>query len=297
MMAQLEATDTLHEWQDSAKYWNKHSSTIHSVFAPLTRALIEDAGIKTGHLVLDVAGGAGEPSVTIAGVVGPTGSVMCTDAVEEMVNAAQKEAHERGIENIGFRQCVADSLPFPNDSFDAVVSRLGAMFFPEPLDALSEMLRVIKPGGTLTAAVWHKSELNPYSYVVTRVLSRYVELPATDPDTPDAFRFAELGKLAAILKEVGITDVSERVLKFQMEAAISFEEFWTMRSEVSGLLREKLKSLTEAQSFRVAQEVHDDARQFFSNNGMSLPAEAIIVSGRKLRSSNNADQTRKEFKP
>jgi hypothetical protein len=132
---------------------------------------------------------------------------------------------------------------------------------------------------------------------VTRVLSRYVELPATDPDTPDAFRFAQLGKLAAILKEVGITDVSERVLKFQMEAAISFEEFWTMRSEVSGLLREKLKSLTEAQSFRVAQEVHDDARQFFSNNGMSLPAEAIIVSGRKLRSSNNADQTRKEFKP
>jgi ubiquinone/menaquinone biosynthesis C-methylase UbiE len=297
MIAELQVTDTLHEWQESAKYWNKHSSTIHSMFGPLTRALIEDAGIKTGHLVLDVAGGAGEPSLTMAGVVGPTGSVMCTDAVDEMVNAAQKEAHERGIENIEFRQCVGDSLPFPNDSFDAVVSRLGAMFFPEPLDALREMLRVTKPGGTLTFAVWHKSELNPYSYVVTRVLSRYVELPATDPDAPDAFRFAEPGKLAAILKEAGITDVSERVLKFQMEAAISFEEFWTMRSEVSELLREKLKGLTEAQSFRVAQEVHDDARQFFSNNGMSLPAEAIIVSGRKLRSSNNADQTRKEFKP
>ncbi|HJP93882.1 MAG TPA: class I SAM-dependent methyltransferase [Pyrinomonadaceae bacterium] len=286
MMAQLEATDTLHGWQESAKYWNKHSATIHLMFAPLTRALIEDAGLKTGHLVLDVAGGAGEPSLTIAGVVGPTGSVMCTDAVEEMVNAAQTEAHERGIENIAFRQCVADSLPFPNDSFDAVVSRLGAMFFPEPLDALKEMLRVTKPGGTLTFAVWHKSEVNPYSYVVTRVLSRYVELLATDPDAPDAFRFAEVGKLAAILKEAGITDVSERVLKFQMEAAISFEEFWTMRSEVSELLRDKLRSLTEAQSLRLAQEVQDDACQFFSNNGMSLPAEAIIVSGRKPNNSN-----------
>lgn len=84
MVAQLQVTDTLHEWRESAKYWNKHSSTIHSMFGPLTRALIEDAGIKTGHLVLDVAGGAGEPSLTIAGVVGPTGSVMCTDAVEEM---------------------------------------------------------------------------------------------------------------------------------------------------------------------------------------------------------------------
>ena len=281
MMTQVQAADTLHEWRESAKYWNKHSATIHSMFAPLTRGLIEDAGIKTGHLVLDIAGGAGEPSLTIARVVGPTGSVMCTDAVEEMVIAAQEEAHERGIENIVFRKCLADSLPFPNDSFDAVVSRLGAMFFPDPLDALREMLRVTKPGGTLTFAVWHKSELNPYSYVVTRVLSRYVEVPAADPAVPDAFRFAELGKLAAILREAGAIDVSERELRFQMEAPVSVDEFWTMRSEVSEFLREKLKSLTQAQSFRVAQEVQDNVRRFFFNNRMSLPAEAIIVSGRK----------------
>jgi len=286
MIAQIQVPDALHEWRESAKYWNKHRATIHSMFAPLTRALIEEAGIKRGDLILDVAGGAGEPSLTIAQVVGPTGSVMCTDAIEEMVKAAQQEAHGRGIENIAFRQCVGDSLPFPNDSFDVVVSRLGAMFFPDPLDALREMLRVTKPGGTLTFAVWHKSELNPYSYVVTRVLSRYVEIPAADPAAPDAFRFAELGKLAAILREVGVTSVTERVLKFEMEAAISFEEFWTMRSEVSELLREKLRGLTAAQALRVAQEVQDDAGQFFSNNGMSLPAEAIIVSGRKLRNSN-----------
>ena len=280
-MTQAQAADTLHEWQESAKYWSKHSATIHSMFAPLTRALIEDAGIQTGHLVLDVAGGAGEPSLTIAGVVGPTGSVMCTDAVEEMVVAAQGEAQERGIENIGFRQCTADSLPFRNDSFDVLVCRLGAMFFPEPLDALREMLRVTKPGGTLTFAVWHKSELNPYSYLVTQVLSRYVEVPAADPDAPDAFRFAEIGKLAAVLNEAGATDISEHIFKFLIEAPISVEGFWAMRSEISEILREKLKSLTEAQSLRVAQEVQDNIRPFFSDDGMSFPAEMIIVSGRK----------------
>lgn len=281
MMTQVQAADTLHEWQESAKYWNKHSATIHSMFAPLTRALIEDAGIKTGHLVLDVAGGAGEPSLTIAGVVGPTGSVMCTDAVEEMVAAAQGEAHAVGIENIDFRQCTADSLPFPNDSFDVVVSRLGAMFFPDPLDALREMLRVTKLGGTLTFAVWHKSELNPYSYLVTQVLSRYVDVPAPGPDAPDAFRFAEIGKLAAILNEAGAIDISERIFKFQIEAPISVEEFWTMRSEISEILRAKLKRLTEEQCLRVAQDVQDNIRQFFSDDGMSFPAEMIIVSGRK----------------
>jgi len=95
------------------------------MFAPLTEALIEDGGLSKGQTVLDVAGGAGEPSLTIAESVGPTGAKMCTDAVSEMVAATESEAQRRGLMNVTFRQCVADSLPFSNDAFDAVVSRSG----------------------------------------------------------------------------------------------------------------------------------------------------------------------------
>ncbi|HEX6047348.1 MAG TPA: class I SAM-dependent methyltransferase [Pyrinomonadaceae bacterium] len=273
--------DSVAEWQESAQYWTRHSDIIHSMFAPLTRALIEDAGIKAGDSVLDVAAGAGEPSLTIAEVVGPTGSVMCTDAVEEMVLGAQIEAQRRGIRNIDFGQCVADSLPFANDSFDVAVSRLGAMFFPDPLGAVREMLRVTKPGGTLAFAVWYKKEFNPYSYVVTDVLSRYVETPAPEPDARDAFRFAEDGKLAAIMKEAGASDVAEHVLKFQLEAPISVDEFWLMRSEISESLREKLKQLTSDECDRVAQEIKDNAREFFPENRMSFPMQMLVVTGRK----------------
>jgi len=201
---------------------------------------------------------------------------MCTDAVEEMVLAAEHEASQRGIENVRFRQCVADSLP--DNSFDAVVSRLGAMFFPDPLAAVREMLRVTKCDGTLTLAVWHKSELNPFSYVVTNVLSRHIEIEQADPNSPGAFRFAEPGKLASILSDAGAVDVSERLLKFQIEAPISVKEFWTMRSEVSKILREKLKSLTDDQSSRVAQEVENTVREYFPNNRMSFPAQMIILT-------------------
>src|SRR5215467_12964337 len=100
-------------WRESAQYWTKHSGTIHKMFAPLTRALIEHAGIREGQSVLDVAAGAGEPSLTIAETVGPRGSVTCTDAVLEMVETARSEANRRGLKNIEFRQCMADSLPFP----------------------------------------------------------------------------------------------------------------------------------------------------------------------------------------
>ena len=276
-----QAADSVTEWQESAKYWTRHSALIHSMFAPLTRALIEDAGIKAGDSVLDVAGGAGEPSLTIAEVVGPTGSVMCTDAVEEMVLGAQVEAQRRGIENVDFRQCVVSSLPFANDSFDVAVSRLGAMFFPDPVDAVREMLRVTKPGGTLAFAVWYKKELNPYSYLVTDVMSRYGETAPPQPDAQDAFRFAEDGKLAAIMKEAGASDVSEHVFKFQLEAPISIDEFWTMRSEISETVREKLKQLTREECDRVAKEIKDKARAFFPQNRMSFPMQMLIVRGKK----------------
>ncbi len=87
-MLQVQPIDVLPEWRASAPYWAKHHATIREMFAPLTHALIEDAGIVQGQSVLDIAGGPGEPSLTIAEVVGPAGSVTCTDAVAEMVEAA-----------------------------------------------------------------------------------------------------------------------------------------------------------------------------------------------------------------
>ncbi|HEX8846152.1 MAG TPA: class I SAM-dependent methyltransferase [Pyrinomonadaceae bacterium] len=280
-MSQTQVDETLREWRASAPFWEKHAPIIRTMFAPLTGALIEETGIRQGQRVLDVAGGPGEPSLTIAETVGPTGSVTCTDVVAEMVKAAESEARRRGLTNIKFRQCAADALPFDDDSFDAAVSRLGVMFFPDPVAGLREMLRVTKPGGALSLAVWHKSDLNPFAAVVTNVISRYVETPPAAPGAPDAFRFAEPGSLAHVLEKAGATDVRERVLKFHIEAPISPEEFWAMRSETSGTLREKLTELSEEERARVAQEVQQSAREFFPHNRMSFPAQMLIVTGKK----------------
>lgn len=274
-------TDLLREWRESAEYWKKHAQTIRTMFAPVTQALIEEAGIMEGKAVLDVAGGPGEPSITIAELVGSSGSVTCTDAVAEMVAAAESEANRRGLTNMVFRQCVADSLPFETNSFDVVVSRLGAMFFPDPLVALREMLRVTKSEGVLSFAVWAKSELNPFAYLVTNAISRFIEMPPADPDVPGAFRFAEEGKLARILTEAGASEVRERSLAFRIEALISRQEFWELRSGTSGTLREKLASLPTVQARRASLEVQEAVREFFPNDQMSFPAQMIIVTGIK----------------
>jgi ubiquinone/menaquinone biosynthesis C-methylase UbiE len=281
-MSQVQLSDTLREWRESAFYWQKHAGTIRIMFGPVTEALIEEADLIEGDAVLDVACGAGEPSLTIAKRVGPSGSVICTDAIPEMIAAARSEAQRRGVTNVGFRQCTADSLPIESASFDAVVCRLGVMFFPDPLAGLREMLRVTKPAGVLALAVWGRSELNPFSYLITNVVARYSDTASpADPNAPGAFRFAEPGSLARILAEAGAVDVKERLLKFNIAAPISPEQFWELRSETSGTLREKLATLPPPQAGLLAEEAQEAVREFFQNNQMSMPAQMIIVTARK----------------
>jgi ubiquinone/menaquinone biosynthesis C-methylase UbiE len=278
-------SEVLSEWAKNASAWEKNNATIRTMFTPLTEAIIEEAGISAGYKVLDVAGGPGEPSLTIAKTVGPTGSVMCTDAVAEMVAAAAAEAKRRGLTNVEFRQCVAESLPFDDNEFDAVVCRLGVMLFPDVPGALREMLRVVKPDGPVCFVVWGKNERNPFTYCVQNVISRYVETPPDGPDDPTAFRFAEPGKLARLLTQAGATDVRERELDFRLEAPITAEQFWEMRSATSGTLREKLAGLPAEQACQVAVEVQESVREFFPNGQMSFPAQMLVISGVAQKSS------------
>jgi ubiquinone/menaquinone biosynthesis C-methylase UbiE len=198
-----------------------------------------------------------------------------------MVEAARHDATRRGLANVQFRQCTADSLPFPDNSFDATVCRLGIMFVPDPVVAVREMLRVTKPGGKLALAVWHKSEVNPFCYVVTNVMAQHVDSPAADPEAPNAFRFAETGKLANVLTEAGAHEVEERVVKFNIQAAISAQQFWTMRSQTSDTLREKLAKLSNAEQAQIAAEVEQEVKEFFPHDQMNFPTQMILVTGTK----------------
>jgi ubiquinone/menaquinone biosynthesis C-methylase UbiE len=274
-----QAEETLREWRESARYWKKHASSIRTMFSSLTQALIEEAEIIEGDRVLDVAGGAGEPSLTIADTVGPTGSVMYTDIAPEMVVTAKGEAQRRELKNVAFAQCAADHLPFDSKSFEAAVSRFGAMFFPDPHAAMREMLRVTEPKGVVTLAVWGRADLNPFSYVITNVVARHFKPEPAESNLQGAFRFAELGSLARILSDAGAVEVKERVFKFDIAGRISPREFWELRSETSGTLREKLATVDSTHREVIAEEVQKAVREFFPNDQMKFPANVIIVSG------------------
>jgi SAM-dependent methyltransferase len=273
--------DVIKAWRASAPFWEKHRETVRQMFAPVTQALIEDGLIGSGNTVLDVATGPGEPALSVAARVGSAGKVFGVDPAPEMVAAARRAADYLGLRNAQFEVASADQLPFPDDSFHAVISRFGVMFFPSPLDGVREMLRVLKPGRKLAFAVWHFAENNPFHHSVARVIERFVESPPPLPDAPDAFRFAKPGKLLGVLADAGAISRSERLLQFTIEAPTSVEEFWTLRGEMSGSLRERLAKLSSEQLSEVKREALDALRTYSTERGMSFPAEVLIVSGTK----------------
>jgi ubiquinone/menaquinone biosynthesis C-methylase UbiE len=280
-MTSENTNDVLAAWETSAQYWNKYQGLIETMFAPLSRALIEEAGIGPGSTVLDVGGGSGEPSFTIAASVGETGSVVYTDPAAGMVKAARTEAERRGLANIKFQQCGAEQLPFADSSFDMVVSRLSAMFFADTPAALRETLRILKPGGTVSFLVWADRGANPFFSVVSEILDRFVPAEPVEDDAPEAFRFAAAGKLAGLLRDAGATSVIEREFPFVIAAPITVDQFWQLRTEMSDTFRKKLARLVPDQVAAIRYTVQKKVGSYFKNGSMSFPGKVLIVSGKK----------------
>jgi len=282
-MTETQSNETLATWETSSQYWNKHQALIEEMYAPLSLALIEDAGIKNGDRVLDIGGGSGEPSLTVARAVGPSGSVAYTDPAAGMVNAARTAAESKSLHNIQFHQCGAESLPFPNQSFDAAVSRLSSMFFSEPLIAVSEILRVLKPDKKVAFLVWAPREDNPFFSVVAEILDRFVPAEPEPEDAPAAFRFARPGKLADILRQAGAASISERLMRFSIEAGIDADQFWELRTEMSDSFRKKLAGLTPDRVAAIKAEVIEKTKPYFASGTMSIPGAVRIVSGKRVK--------------
>jgi ubiquinone/menaquinone biosynthesis C-methylase UbiE len=269
----------VNRWRDAAPFWEKYRDAIRQMFAPVTEALIEEAAIGNGQTVLDIATGPGEPALTVAAAVGAEGKVVGIDLVEEMVAVARRAAARDGFGNAQFQVASAAPLPFPAENFDAVVSRFGIMFFPSPVDAVREMLRVLKPGRRLALAVWGSNETNPYFSVLSEVMDRYEDSPPPVSETPDQFRFAVPGTLRNVVAEAGAMAPAERALAFTIEVPLSAEGFWDLRVQMSQKLREMVAKLPADKVPLVKREAIEALERYATDRGLNLPAEIRIVSG------------------
>jgi SAM-dependent methyltransferase len=270
---------TSQTWHDSAPFWARHHATLAAMLAPITDAMIQASGMSAEDRVLDVAGGSGEPSLTLAG---RAAAVVHTDAVPGMVENARRLASARRLVNFSSQPAVAESLPFSDDTFDRVFCRLGLMFFADPVGAVGEMLRVARRGeGPRSAfpvcvATWDARSRNPFFDVPLTALDRV----APQPPTSDALRFEDPAAVEEVFLRAGAREAHGRRIPFQMTGSLDLDAWWRFRVEMSATLREWMPRLSEEERATVGGVVRDGMRPWFDPGGFSIPASVIVTVGR-----------------
>ncbi|HKT39878.1 MAG TPA: class I SAM-dependent methyltransferase [Ktedonobacterales bacterium] len=194
-------------WNDAARDWSETQRILAPAAQVISDRLIALAHLTTGQRALDVATGAGDPALTAAQVVGPSGSVVGIDHAPQMLEMARQRAKAVGLSNVTFLEGDAQRLDLPPQSFDAVLSRWGLMFFIPLAPALTGFRRVLRPGGYLAAAVWGAPQEVPLISASCAAVMGQLGQPLPPPDAPGPFNLAEANKLAQSLTDAGFHNV------------------------------------------------------------------------------------------
>ena len=148
--------DVRREWTAAATGWRKWIGTIEAEGAGpvLTSALLQQAGMGRGDHVLDVGSGYGEPGLSAAKAVGPTGHVTCLDISADMLAFAKERSRSCGLDNVTFVEGDVETTQLEPEGFDVVLSRATLMYAADPLATLQRLKAALRPGGRLAVAVW-----------------------------------------------------------------------------------------------------------------------------------------------
>ena len=268
------------DWNRVAPAWEKWDQYLDHNLSFVSYRLIGDARLRVGHRVLDLGCGTGFPAILAAHAVGSNGSVIGLDLSEGMLAVARRKANALGLTNIMFQNDDVTTLPFNQYSFDAVISRFCLMFLPDIPAAVTEIARVLRSGGYITAAVWSTPDKNPFMRIPMEVIKKFIELPAPDPNQPGIFRLAKTGDLIRMMEEEGLKGIADEEVGGE-SFFNSAEEYLSNIEELAAPLQALFARLTQAQRDEVEAEIKRVVNQYRRGDKIFLPMAFRVVTGRK----------------
>lgn len=269
------------EWDGVAAGWRKWWETFEHGFQHLSDRMIELAEIRAGHHVLDIATGIGEPAITAAHQVGSAGRVLATDISPQMLEIARERAAALGLQNLDFREMDAETLDFPENSFDAILCRWGLMFLPNLADAMDRIRRLLVPNGKFSAVIWDGPPKVPMIGVPMGVVIKMFDLPPPPSEVPTLFSLSAPGVLEQAFTQAGFADVeSERITV--MTEFDSPDAYTNMLKDVSAPIIALLADKPSERQAEVWQAISDGVRTWTTADGcVRMPNETICVVGRR----------------
>jgi SAM-dependent methyltransferase len=195
------------EWTTAAAGWQKWFETTEAPGAgpAVTALLLEQASLRPGDRVLDVGAGYGEPGLSAAAMVGPTGTVTCLDISGDMLAFAETRARDAGLANVAVVEADIEDHPLEPASYDVVLSRAALMYATDQLSTLRRLHRALTAGGRLAVSVWATPDRVAFAVPVGVML----EMGVIDPpsDGPGPFALGADGALEQLVRSAGFVEV------------------------------------------------------------------------------------------
>jgi SAM-dependent methyltransferase len=275
---QYKAT-TRQQWEEAAGAWHRWGPTLEAWLGEATARMLDATRVGPGGRVLDVAAGAGGQTILAAQRVGAGGRVLATDISPTILSYAAKVAAEAGLGNVETLEVDGETLAVLDPgSFDAVISRLGLIYFPDQQRALVGMRRALRPGGRVGAIVYSTAERNQFFSIPVSIIRRRAGLPPPLPGQPGPFSLGQPGVLEQALTAAGFGEISVDAVPAPLRLP-SATECVRFERESFGALHQMLAGVPATERESVWDEIREALAPFEGDSGFVGPCELLVASG------------------
>ncbi len=270
-------TTTTMQWETAADAWHAWGPTLERWLGPATDLMLDLARVSPGDRVLDVAAGAGGQTLAAARRVGARGAVLATDISRAILQHAARDATQAGLSNVLTRVMDGEAIEVESETFDAVISRVGLIYFPDQQAALTGMRRALKPGGRVAAIVYSTSDRNGFFSIPVSIIRRHAKLPPPAAGQPGPFSLGGDGVLADAFARAGFRDIEVQTVEapLRLPRAIECVRF---ERESFGALHQMLAGLDEPSQEKAWAEIGHELAQFETDEGFVGECELVVAA-------------------
>ncbi|MGW8992964.1 class I SAM-dependent methyltransferase [Streptomyces zhihengii] len=267
--------DQAQSWDgDQGTYWAEHAADFDRAVHAYQGPFLDAAHLQRGERVLDVGCGAGLTSRAAARLT-VSGPVLGVDLSGPLLAVARREAEREGLDSIRHEHADAQTHPFDEASFDVAISRLGSMFFADPVAAFRNVARALRPGGRLVLLVWQDVSRNEWfrSFVADLADGRDVGPPPAD--APGPFFMSDPDTVRERLLAAGFRTPHFDDHRLSMRFGRTVDEAYSF---VSGMLGWMLEELDEAGRARALATLRADLEAHAAPDGVRFGSAAWVVT-------------------